>query len=88
MKKLSLRRTTVRKLTGTELDTVRGGDDVQQVTRAFTGCEFCTNTNRPAPCQETYQECPSCDVRCDDSWDPQHDPECYGDCYPRPRTTP
>lgn len=75
-KKLSLRRSTVRRLSGVELDTVRGGDDVQHVTRAFTDCQYCGNTNAPGPCRETYQGCPSHDEPCDESMDPEIDPHC------------
>jgi len=74
-RKLSLKRTTVRRLTGNELGTVRGADEIQR-TRAFTGCEYCGNTNAPGPCRESYQGCPSIDEYCDESWDPLGDPFC------------
>jgi len=58
-RKLRVRRTTLRSLTEPELRTARGADDVHQVTRAFTDCEYCGNTNAPGACQESYQEgCP------------------------------
>lgn len=58
-RKLRVRRTTLRSLTEPELRTAQGGDDVEPVTRAFTDCEYCGNTNSPNACKESYQEgCP------------------------------
>ncbi|MEZ5064621.1 MAG: hypothetical protein R3B81_07775 [bacterium] len=58
--RLRLNRTTLRSLTGRDAREVRGAaDDVQQVTRAFTDCEFCGHTAiYPMPCH-TWETCPS-----------------------------
>jgi len=66
-KKLTLRKSTVRKLTLPELRTVHGADEVEPVTRGFTGCEYCGDTNSPKACRPSYQG------DCDDT---------YWDCVP------
>jgi len=75
-KKLQLRKSTLRRLEQEELRTVQGanGVDPQPVTRGFTGCEYCGNTNAPDACKQSYQGDPTCtnvfiDVDC---WD-DHD---------------
>ena len=69
-RKLKLHRKTLRDLSHRELGAVRGGaDDVQQVTRAFTGCEYCGGTNAaPRPCQETHQCTYTCPKDSDGFW--------------------
>lgn len=74
-KRLQLRKSTLRRLEHGELRTIRGAaEDVQQVTRAFTGCEYCGNTNAPGACKPSHQGPATCtkvfiDVDC---WD-DHD---------------
>jgi hypothetical protein len=56
-RKLRLSKSTLRRLTSPELQTVQGAavDPQQPETRAFTGCEYCGHTNAaPRPCQPSY----------------------------------
>lgn len=76
-------KTTLRLLNRNQLGTVRGGtDDVDQnVTRAFTGCEYCGNTNAPNACQESFQA--SCDCGTENLFECDclpEDPRCTNHC--------